>query len=182
MSQQLWQLIVNHDLQALPATEIHAALTAQDIVVRTPYFLTCNQINLLLPFDEARAFAATLDSLAKADPWFARLQDTLSGVGVDLSLDKSQQLLDQFAAAQLFDLKLIATLKALGARTISLLEQAGLGNDVTAEQIEKIVATRSQIAALRDKVNAIVGRVDQVQQAWEAGEDVAVPTFEEVTG
>lgn len=180
MSQRIWQIIANNDLQSLPATEIHAALTAKNIVVKTTYFLTCNQINLLLPFNEARAFAATLKALADADPWFARLQDTLCGTGVDLSLDQSQTLLDQFAAAGYFAPELCAMLKSLGVRHISLLEQAGSTNDVTVDQIEKIVTVRAAIMALRDQVNTLVGAVDNLESRWQAGEDFVVPAFGEL--
>lgn len=182
MSQAIWQIIANNDLQSLPAAESHAALTAQTVEVRTPYFLTCNQINLLLPFDGARAFAVQLDNLAKADPWFARLQDTLSGVGVDLSLDKSQSLLDQFASAGYFAPELCEMLKSLGLRRISKLEQAGLANDVTVEQIEQIVSIRAEVMALRDRVNTLVRKMDEVESRWEAGEEFTVPTFEELVG
>lgn len=96
--------------------EIVAILNAP-VVTRTPFWLTCNQINILLPFDQARAFATQLATLAAADPWFARLQDTLCGSGVDLSLDQSQALLDQFAQAGYFAPELCQMLKSLGVTT-----------------------------------------------------------------
>lgn len=140
--------------------EIVAILNAP-VVTRTPYFLTCNQINLLLPFDQARAFAATLATLASQDPWFARLQDTLCGSGVDLSLDQSQALLDQFTQAGYFAPELCQMLKALGVTTtigtateseVAWLRQRG---DVEAELDARYATLLTQYNAAKSTLGSL---------------------------
>ncbi len=102
--------------------------------------------------------------------------------GVDVSLEKSQGLLDQFAAAKYFDQSLVDTLKSLGVRQVSRLEQAGITSDVTVEQIERIITTRAAIMALRDRVNTLQASVDELDSAWASGEEIDVPTFEDLVG
>ena len=67
-------------------------------------------------------------------------------------------------------------------KQLSLLEQAGITDEVTVDEVQKIVSTRAAIMALRDRSNAIKEQVDAIYSAWEQGQSVVVPTFEDLVG
>lgn len=179
MSAQLWQIIANNDLQALPAAIIHAELTAKTTVVRTSFFLTFNQVNLIFPPEIAQGFAAKIVQLAGSSAWWAMLKDTLCNVGVDLSLDQTQAMLDTLTGE--FGAEIVGQLKSLGVRYVSLLDQAGIA-EPSVDDIARVVSDRATIMALRDKSNAISERIDAVYAAWESGQTQVIPQWSEVVG
>jgi hypothetical protein len=140
------------------AEQAHERLTAKSIAVRTPFFLTANQLILLLGPDAARDICRNLILAAQSDPLLDPIYKTLCNQGVDTSLDVTQQMIDKFMIQGLVTLPQATAIKATGLRWVSPLEQAGINDDVTLEDVTAAMAERDRLLSITLLDNASAAR------------------------
>lgn len=115
-----WQGVVN-------------VLTTPSIVVLNDSRWTLGTIQLELGVDTARTVASGMKAVGDVDPIVGSAYIAMSTVGMQLHTDDRQAMVDVVGQAAGWSSDLITSLKALGKKTVSPVEQAGIPAPTEAE-------------------------------------------------
>ena len=142
-----WQGVVN-------------VLTTPSIVVLNDSRWTLGTIQLELGVDTARTVAAGMKAVGDVDPIVGSAYIAMSTVGMQLHTDDRQAMVDVVGQAAGWPSDLIKSLKELGKKVISPVEQAGLSAPTPEEcqaAWEAVKQAEADEAARREVQEAIYG-------------------------
>lgn len=115
-----WQGVVN-------------VLTTPSIVVLNDSRWTLGTIQLELGIDTARTVATGLKQCSAADPMIESAHIAMSSVGMQLHTDERQAMIDEIAQLSQWSSDLTKSVKELGKKTLSPVEQASIPAPTEAE-------------------------------------------------
>jgi len=179
----LSQLITMHAAEAAAASDWSAVaelLNAASITIRDSTPLTYARIRREFGDNVRAKVAGTLRAIAASEsPLAGEMADAHSvmlneRVGLDISSDDRQAIIDQIAAVGGWSAEESAQIKSLGVRMQSLAEQAGL-DPVTADDCHKAMTVadcRAELQKLTAKATAANAWLDTVDLT-QSVEDVA---------
>lgn len=172
----LSQLITTHAAEAAAASDWSAVaelLNAPSITVRDSTPLTYARIRREFGDNVRAKVAGTLRAIAASEnPLAGEIADAHSvmlneRVGMDVSSDDRQAIIDQIAVVGGWSAEESAQIKSLGVRMQSLAEQAGL-DSVTAEQCQAAWTEHQRselLQSLQTQFDSIKNQIGTVEQS-----------------
>lgn len=137
----------------LPAADILAELLA-DVWQPTDAAITGSEIVAAVGMDAARLVAGTLKAGADLDPLLALSYQAISTVGMSLSGDDRQAMIDQLAVSGQWPDPVRDAVKALGGVWVGRWSLEGFDAEPTLSQVEARKSRENAIASTADRINA----------------------------